>query len=47
MLEVGDIARFNNVGNYASYCRCVSGARYSNGKKKGKSNTENGNKYLA
>ena len=47
MLETGDITRFNNVGNYASYCRCVSGARYSNGKKKGNSNTKNGNKYLA
>jgi len=47
MLETGDITRFNNVGNYASYCRCVNGARYSNGKKKGNSNTKNGNKYLA
>ena len=24
MLEVGDIARFAQVGNFASYCRCVS-----------------------
>jgi transposase len=40
MLETGDIHRFNKVGNDAFYCRCVSGARYSNGKKKG-------NKYLA
>jgi transposase len=47
MLETGDIARFNKVGHYASYCRCVSGARYSNGKKKGKTNSKNGNKYLA
>ncbi len=47
MLETGDIRRFNQVGNYASYCRCVSGARYSNGKKKGSTNTKNGNKYLA
>jgi transposase len=47
MLETGDIKRFNKVGNYASYCRCVSGARYSNGKKKGKTNSKNGNKYLA
>jgi transposase len=31
MLETGDINRFDHVGNYASYCRCVSGARYSNG----------------
>jgi transposase len=47
MLETGDIKRFNQVGNYASYCRCVGGARYSNGKKKGSTNTKNGNKYLA
>ncbi|MFT7675025.1 MAG: transposase [Gammaproteobacteria bacterium] len=47
MLETGDIRRFNQVGNFASYCRCVSGARYSNGKKKGSTNTKNGNKYLA
>ena len=47
MLETGDISRFNKVGHYASYCRCVSGARYSNGKKKSKTNTKNGNKYLA
>jgi transposase len=47
MLETVDIKRFNKVGNYASYCRCVSGARYSNGKKKGKTNSKNGNKYLA
>ena len=47
MLETGSIKRFENVGNYASYCRCVSGARYSNGKKKGTTNAKNGNKYLA
>ena len=47
MLETGDIKRFNKVGNYASYCRCIGGARYSNGKKKGKTNSKNGNKYLA
>ena len=34
------------MGDYASYCRLVSGARYSNGKKKAKVNTKNGNKYL-
>ena len=27
MLEVGDIGRFNKVGNYSSYCRCVSSNR--------------------
>lgn len=47
MLETGKIARFEEVGDYASYCRCIGGARYSNGKKKGKSNHKNGNKYLA
>jgi transposase len=47
MLETRDICRFDKVGNDASYCRCISGARYSNGKKKGKTNSKNGNKYLA
>jgi len=47
MLETGDITRFNKVGHYASYCRCVGGARYSNGKKKAQTNSKNGNKYLA
>lgn len=46
MLETGDISRFQKVGEYASYCRCVDGGRYSNGKKKSKTNTKNGNKYL-
>jgi len=35
------------VGNYVSYCRCVKSVRLSNGKKKGKGNAKNGNKYLA
>jgi len=46
MLEVGDITRFADVGDFASYARCVGSARISNGKKKGKGNTKNGNKYL-
>ena len=46
MLETGDIGRFKQVGNYTSYCRCVSSERTSNGKKKGKGNSKNGNKYL-
>ena len=46
-LETGDITRFNEVGNYASYCRCVSSQRTSNNKKKGQNNRKNGNKYLA
>ena len=47
MLEVGDIARFAKVGNYASYCRCVKSERLSNGKKKSENNRKNGNKYLS
>lgn len=47
MLESGDIGRFDSVGNYASYCRCVGSQKLSNGKKKGKGNTKNGNKYLS
>jgi transposase len=47
MLETGDIGRFARVGNFASYCRCVGSRKISNGKKKGKGNTKNGNKYLA
>jgi len=47
MLETGDIGRFASVGNFASYCRCVGSQKISNGKKKGKGNTKNGNKYLA
>jgi transposase len=46
LLEAGDITRFAKVGNFASYARCVSSARYSNGKKKGQGNTKNGNAYL-
>lgn len=47
MLETGDISRFEEVGNYSSYCRCVSSKKLSNGKKKGENNRKNGNKYLA
>ncbi len=47
MLETGDIRRFKQVGNYASYCRCVKSAYFSNGKQKGKGNEKNGNKYLS
>ena len=46
LLEAGDITRFAQVGNFASYARCVSSAYYSNGKKKGQGNTKNGNAYL-
>ena len=47
MLETGEIERFAKVGNYASYCRCVGSERLSNGKRKGRGNTKNGNRYLA
>jgi transposase len=47
MLEVGDIGRFAQVGNYSSYCRCVRSTRLSNGKSKGQGNRKNGNKYLS
>ncbi len=47
MLETGDIGRFPHAGNYASYCRCVGSQKTTNGKKKGKGNTKNGNRYLA
>ena len=46
LLETGDITRFAQVGNFASYARCVGSAHYSNGKKKGQGNTKNGNAYL-
>ena len=46
MLEVGDINRFAKVGNFASYCRCVSSQRLSDGKSKGSGNRKNGNRYL-
>ena len=47
MLETGDIKRFSDVGNFASYCRCVGSKKMSNFKKKGEGNRKNGNKYLA
>ncbi|HEB56613.1 MAG TPA: IS110 family transposase [Gammaproteobacteria bacterium] len=47
MLESGDMSRFQKVGNFSSYCRCVKSERLSNGKKKGEGNSKNGNKYLA
>lgn len=47
LLETGSVARFADVGNYASYCRCVGSTHVSNGKKKGEGNTKNGNRFLA
>lgn len=47
MLEVGDIRRFEQPGNFASYCRCVRSQKLSNMKKKGEGNRKNGNRYLS
>lgn len=47
VLESGQLTRFNDVGQYASYCRLVPAARYSNGKLKGTGNRKCGNRYLA
>jgi transposase len=46
-MEVGDIKRFADPGNFASYCRTVEAKRTSNSKKKGENNSKCGNKYLA
>jgi hypothetical protein len=45
-LETGNIKRFPDDGDYASYSRCVSSNRISNKKNKGSNNRKNGNKYL-
>ena len=47
LLETGPIDRFADVGNFASYARCVDSVHTSNRKKKGEGNVRNGNKYLA
>ena len=47
ILETGPIARFAEVGHFASYARCVDSVHTSNRKKKGAGNVKNGNKYLA
>ncbi|MCP3459324.1 IS110 family transposase [Bradyrhizobium sp. CCGUVB23] len=47
LLEAGPIDRFADVGNFASYARCVDSVHTSNRKKKGEGNVKNGNKYLA
>src|SRR5438093_782125 len=46
-MEVGEIKRFAEAGNFASYCRTVEAKRTSNSKKKGENNSKCGNKYLA
>jgi transposase len=47
LLEAGDMSRFASAGHFASYCRLVGSQKLSNGKKKGKGNTKNGNRWLA
>lgn len=46
-LETGPIDRFESAARYASYCRCVPTAYWSNEKQKGSGNKKNGNKYLS
>lgn len=46
-MEVGEIKRFADPGNFASYCRTVEAKRTSNDKKKGANNAKCGNRYLA
>jgi transposase len=46
LLETGDINRFGNPGQYASYCRCVKTERRSNNKPKGEGERRAGNRYL-
>ena len=45
-LETGEISRFDDVGDYVSYCRMVESKRISNGKQKGRGNAKCGNRYL-
>ena len=47
MYEAGTMDRFQKVGQFASYARCVGSGRFSNFTKKGEGNRKNGNKYLA
>lgn len=47
VLETGPISRFPKVGNFTSYCRKVPTTWNSNGKRKGKGNSKNGNRYLS
>ena len=47
MYETGSIARFADVGDFCSYCRCAPSKHLSNGKVKGSGNVKNGNPYLS
>jgi transposase len=46
LLETGPIDRFADVGNFASYARCVDSVHTSNRKKKGEGNVKNRNNSL-
>jgi transposase len=46
-LEMGDIGRFGDRGNFVSYCRGVGSKQISNGKKKNQKHRKSGNAYLA
>ena len=46
LLDTGDSGRFPRGGDYASYCRCVSSTKVSNGKRKGQGHGKNGNPYV-
>jgi transposase len=46
-MEIGDIKRFADAGQFASYCRTVAAKSLSNGKVKGENNRKCGNKYLS
>jgi transposase len=46
-MEVGDIKRFADDGNFASYCRLVDAQRLSNNKRKADNNRKCGNEYLS
>jgi transposase len=46
LLETGPVGRFEQEGNYLSYCRMVESKKWTNGKKKGEGNRKCGNRYL-
>jgi len=46
LYEIGDISRFPQVQNFASYCRLVKCAKESNGKKYGAGGGKMGNAHL-
>ncbi len=47
LLEIGNISRFDSVGDFSSYARCVESKCISNNKKKGQNNRKCGNRYLS